>query len=91
MTEISPSAIQEIRNRLGKIEGQAKGVQNMLDQRRSCPEILQQLMAIRSAAYQASLILVQDHARECLSNPDQSMPTEDIVNNVIGVLAKMPY
>lgn len=91
MREISPAVRQDIRNRLGRIEGQARGVQRMLDQRRSCTEILPQLAAIRSAAYQASLILVQNHALDCLSDPDRSMSTEDIVNDVIGVLAKIPH
>lgn len=91
MREISPAVRQDIRNRLGRIEGQARGVQRMLDQRRSCTEILPQLAAIRSAAYQASLVLVQNHALDCLSDPDLSMSTEDIVNDVIGVVAKMPY
>jgi len=91
MREISPAVRQDIRNRLCRIEGQARGVQRMLDQRRSCTEILPQLAAIRSAAYQASLILVQNHALDCLSDPDCSTSTEDIVNDVIGVLAKMPH
>jgi DNA-binding FrmR family transcriptional regulator len=88
---ISPSVRQDIRDRLGRMEGQARGVQRMLDQERSCQEILHQLMAIRSAAHQASLILVRNHALECLRHPDQSMSTEEIVNSVIGVLADMPY
>jgi len=63
----------------------------MVDQGRSCQEILHQLLAIRSAAHQASLILVQNHALQCLRRPDQSMSTEGIVYDVIGVLAKTPY
>ncbi|MGB3903452.1 MAG: metal-sensitive transcriptional regulator [Anaerolineae bacterium] len=82
---------KELRNRLRRIEGQARGVQRMADQGRSCQEILHQLLAIRSAAHQASLILVEKHALECLRHPDLSMSPEEIVNDVIGVLAKMPY
>ncbi len=91
MQGISPSARQDVRNRLSRIEGQARGVQRMLDEDRSCQEILQQLMAIRSAVHQASLILVRNHALECLRHPDESMSTEEIVNSVIGVLANIPY
>ncbi len=91
MQGISPSARQDVRNRLSRIEGQARGVQRMLDEDRSCQEILQQLMAIRSAAHQASLILVRNHALECLRHPDESMSTEEIVNSVVGVLANIPY
>lgn len=63
----------------------------MVDQGRSCQEVLHQLLAIRSAAHQASLILVENHALECLRRPDQSLSTEELVNDLIGVLAKMPY
>lgn len=91
MQGISPSARQDVRNRLSRIEGQARGVQRMLDEDRSCQEILQQLMAIRSAVHQASLILVRNHALECLRHPDESMSTEEIVNSVVGVLANIPY
>jgi len=91
MQEVSPSVSKDLRNRLSRIEGQARGVQNMLDQGRSCQEILHQLLAIRSAAHQASLVLVENHALECLRHPDQSTSTEEIVNSVMGVLTKMPY
>lgn len=63
----------------------------MLDEGRDCQDILPQLMAIPSAAYQASLILVQNHALDCLRRPDPSMSTEEIVEGVIGVLTQMPY
>ena len=91
MQEISPSVRQDLRNRLSRVEGQARGVQRMLDEGRNCQEVLQQLTAIRSAAHQASLILVQNHALECLRHPDRSMSTEEIVNSVMGVLARVPY
>ena len=89
MPEVSPSVRKDLRNRLSRIEGQARGVQNMLDEGRDCQEILPQLMAIRSAAYQASLMLVRSHALECLGRPDRSMSTEEIVETVVGVLTKM--
>jgi DNA-binding FrmR family transcriptional regulator len=91
MQEVSPPESRDLRNRLSRIEGQARGVQNMLDQGRSCQEILHQLLAIRSAAHQASLVLVENHALECLRQPDQSASTEEIVSNVMGMLTKMPY
>ena len=91
MQEISPSVVQDLQHRLSRVEGQARGVQRMLDEGRNCQEVLQQLTAIRSAAHQASLILVRNHALECLRHPDQSMSREEIVNSVIGVLANMPY
>ncbi len=91
MHQVSLAAKKDLQNRLSRIEGQAKGVQNMLDHDRSCQDILHQLLAIRSAAHQASLILVQNHALECLRRQDQSASTEQVVEALVGVLAKMPY
>jgi DNA-binding FrmR family transcriptional regulator len=91
MHQVSLAAKKDLQNRLSRIEGQAKGVQNMLDQDRSCQDILHQLLAIRSAAHQAGLTLVQNHALECLRRPDQSASTEQVVEALVSVLAKMPY
>ncbi len=91
MQEVSPPVSKDLRNRLSRIEGQARGVQNMLDQGRSCQQILHQLLAIRSAAHQASLVLVENHALECLRRPGESASAEEIVSSLIGVLSHMPY
>ena len=91
MQEVSPSTKQDLVNRLSRIEGQARGVQNMLDQGRSCQDILHQLPAIRSAAHRATLLLVQHHALDCLRRADQSAPNEESVESFIRALAGMPY
>jgi DNA-binding FrmR family transcriptional regulator len=90
MYEVSLAAKKDLQNRLSRIEGQAKGVQNMLEQGRSCQDILHQLLAIRSAAHQASLVLVQNHALECLRSPDYPAPSQEAVEALVGILAKMP-
>jgi DNA-binding FrmR family transcriptional regulator len=91
MQGVSPSARADLENRLSRIEGQARGVQNMLDQGRACHDILHQLLAIRSAAHQATLVLVQDHALECLRSPDESSSSDEVVESFIRALAKIPY
>jgi DNA-binding FrmR family transcriptional regulator len=91
MHQVSLAAKKDLQNRLSRIEGQAKGVQNMLDQDRSCQDVLHQLLAIRSAAHQASLILVQNHALECLRRSNESTSTEQVVEALVGILAKTPY
>ena len=91
MQNLSPSAREDLRIRLSRIEGQARGVQSMVDQGRSCQDVLHQLLAIRSAAHRATLVLVQDHALECLRSPDQSASSEETVESFVRALAKMPY
>jgi DNA-binding FrmR family transcriptional regulator len=50
----------DLRRRLRFIEGQARGVQGMVDNGREWSEILTQLLAIQSAAKAAANIVVRD-------------------------------
>lgn len=52
--------------RLKRIEGQARGIQRMIEEERDCQQILTQLSAMRSAAQQVGLLLVRAYAAECL-------------------------
>ena len=65
--QVKTQAIQ----RLARIEGQLRGVQNMIAEDRDCKDVVQQLIAIRSAVQSASLNFVQNVASECLLNPDE--------------------
>jgi DNA-binding FrmR family transcriptional regulator len=71
----NPEVKEQINKRLSRIEGQIRGVQRMIDENRDCRDILQQLIAIRSAVQAASLNFMQDVASDCLMNPaDQEDP-----------------
>ncbi|MDH7486561.1 MAG: metal-sensitive transcriptional regulator [Anaerolineae bacterium] len=86
----SPEVKSELQQRLRRIEGQARGVQRMIDEDRDCKSILQQLAAIRSAAHQASLVLVRSYAAQCLSEPTRAESSPDeLLNELVGVLARI--
>jgi DNA-binding FrmR family transcriptional regulator len=78
---------EELRKRLRRLEGQVRGVNKMLDDDRSCQEVIQQLSAIRAAAHQASLLVVRAYASECLMQSD-SKPASATLDNLIQVLSK---
>jgi len=61
----------QVIQRLARIEGQLRGVQNMIAEDRDCKDVVQQLIAIRSAVQSASLNFVQEVASECLLSPNQ--------------------
>ena len=52
--------------RLARLEGQVRGVQRMIEEDRYCMEILNQTLAIRSALAQVELLILQDHADDCV-------------------------
>lgn len=85
----SPEVKTELQRRLRRIEGQARGVQRMIEEGRDCKDILQQLAAIRSAAHQASLVLVRSYATQCLNQPETRGSSAELVDELVSVLARV--
>jgi len=86
--------------RLKRIEGQIRGVQNMVDEERDCREIMQQLAAVHSAVQGASRIFLQEYATSCLSELESGSQAEagadlrekrrELVQDMIALLDKTP-
>lgn len=90
MTQIESLDVKtDLYHRLRRIEGQARGVQRMLDEGRDCKAILQQLSAIRSAANKASLVLVRSYATQCMHETDTARSPSELVDELVSVLAKV--
>ena len=54
--------------RLRRIEGQIRGIIRMIEERRYCIDILQQLTASRKALDQVSLGIMSRHINTCVSD-----------------------
>ena len=54
--------------RLRRIEGQIRGICRMVEERRYCIEIIQQLTAARKALDQVSLSVMRGHIDTCVSD-----------------------
>ncbi|MFB2557231.1 metal-sensitive transcriptional regulator [Herbiconiux liangxiaofengii] len=52
--------------RLKRIEGQARGLQNMVDEEKYCIDILTQISAMTSALESVALGLLEDHLGHCV-------------------------
>ena len=82
--------------RLRRIEGQVRGVQNMLENERDCRDIMQQLTAIHSAIQSTSRVFFRDYAAMCLTEMDEdaTAPLEEkrekMVKEMIDLLDKTP-
>jgi DNA-binding FrmR family transcriptional regulator len=64
MTEL-PVPRPQIISRLKKIEGQVKGVQNMVEQERPCEDIMIQLAAIKAALESVAGQVLRNYASIC--------------------------
>jgi DNA-binding FrmR family transcriptional regulator len=87
---------REMLARLRRIEGQARGVQRMIEDDRDCLDILAQLSSLRSAAYSASVALTEQYAMQCLGAVDgQESPgrasSDEAVRSLVAVLLRTPH
>ena len=80
---------ENIDKRLQRLEGQVRGVRRMLDENRDCEDILTQLSAIRGAAYQISLLLVENYALDCMSHPDEYGSQDEAIAKMVNTLGKL--
>ena len=55
-------------SRLNRVEGQVRGIANMVENDRYCVDILTQVAAVRSALDAVALQLLEDHAKHCVSH-----------------------
>lgn len=62
------SLVPRIRRAIGQLEA----VERMVDERRYCPDIIQQLRAIQSAAKAIELEVLKAHLTNCIKDSAQS-------------------
>ncbi len=76
VTDTTSTLKGEIGRRLRRIEGQARGIQKMLEEGRDCEEMLTQTMAIRSAVDQVGARLMEYHVDRCLLDGFDCQPEQ---------------
>ena len=64
--EIDDAAVHDIMARLARVEGQVRAVQRMLDERRDCHAIVQQLGAASTALERATAQLMVSSLAQCI-------------------------
>lgn len=74
--------------RLKRIEGQARGIQGMIDEGRDCVDILNQVAAIRAATTGLSGELLETFALHCLRNPEDFPSPEQAVEQAVRALVR---
>ena len=74
--------------RLRKIEGQVRGLQQMVEDDRYCLDIVQQVNALTAAAREVSLIVIEDHLRGCVADAVDEDSTEAAIKEMMTVLKR---
>lgn len=61
----SPDELQDLINRLRRIEGQIGGLINMVETERDCLEVITQIAATKKALERAGMIMVANALMQC--------------------------
>lgn len=88
--EANPSLFEDLMRRLKRIEGQARGVQRMLDEGEDCEQILIQLGAMKAAINRVAMKAVAcNMGHRIMDSIQQGQPADDAVDEVIEQFLKL--
>ena len=79
---------RDLVTRLRRIEGQARGIQRLVDQEAYCLDVLQQVEALTAAADQVGLLLLEDHIDGCLAHAIETGQGQPYVDEVMTVVRR---
>lgn len=69
-------AVDQLRHRLRRIEGQARGLVRMIEEGRSCSEIAAQMAALKAAVNKAAIAFVAAYFQRCLAETEAQEASE---------------
>lgn len=71
-----------------KIEGQAKGIQKMIEEDKCCGDIMVQISAIRSAINKVGGLIMDRYIKECLKESIKSGKDDGKIEEIIETIVK---
>ncbi|MEE9583692.1 MAG: metal-sensitive transcriptional regulator [Dehalococcoidales bacterium] len=74
--------------RMKKIEGQARGIGQMIDDDRYCIDIIQQLSALSGATDEVSLLILESHIEGCVTDAIRQQHGEGHMNELMRTIRK---
>lgn len=70
--DIPQETLDDLRRRLRRIEGQVRGIEQMLAEERACRDVLTQLSAAKKALEQTGFLLVAHGLAWCVAHPTEA-------------------
>jgi DNA-binding FrmR family transcriptional regulator len=74
----------DLLKRLARVEGQVRGVSQMIENDRYCIDVVTQINAVRAALDKIALGLVDDHVRHCLKDRGHADEHADELMSTLG-------
>jgi len=87
--DLPEPTISDLQRRLRKVEGQVRGIHQMIADGRDCREVVTQIAAANKALEQAGFLLVSAGLTWCLEDPERSAAAGYDVNDVQKMFLKL--
>ena len=84
----NPEEVRKLLNRLSRMEGQIRGIRNMLENDAYCNDILTQSAAVTAAMNAFNRELIASHMRTCVTR-DLREGKDDVIDELVTTLQKL--
>jgi CsoR family transcriptional regulator, copper-sensing transcriptional repressor len=88
MSAMDPARSQDLIDRLKRIEGQARGIQKMIEEGRECDAVINQVSAMKSATHALSGKLLEGYVTYCLAHPDELGSAEKTISTMVDTVVR---
>jgi CsoR family transcriptional regulator, copper-sensing transcriptional repressor len=75
--------------RLKKIEGQIRGIEKMVDEKRYCVDILNQIAAVKRALDGVGMLVMKKHVETCVSSAIKKDEGAGIIDELIQTVSRL--
>lgn len=79
----------DVTRRLARISGQVNGIREMVNEGRSCSDLLTQLSSVSSAVTQVAKVVLTEHLEHCVMNGESTEETLCELKAAIDQFAKL--
>lgn len=86
--ERNEDEIKKLMNRLNRIEGQIRGIKNMVENNAYCTDILVQSSAVNAAISAFNRELLSNHIKSCVVNEIKE-GNEEVLDELMSTLQKL--
>jgi DNA-binding FrmR family transcriptional regulator len=87
--ELPEETVDDVIRRLRRVEGQVRGLQQMLAEGRDCRDVVTQMSAANKALEQAGFVLVAAGLTWCLEDPERARAQGYDVGDVQKMFTKL--
>ena len=86
--ERSDKEYRDLMNRLKRIEGQVRGIENMLEKDAYCTDVLIQVSAVTSALNSFNKVLLANHVKTCVAD-NIRQGNDEVIDELVTLLQKL--